>query len=94
MNFNHKTQFTPRWHAHIQYAKASDKNYLEDIGTDLNVMGEALLNQRFFTTYDGGNRNHSWQAGLNVQAFQNMSQTADDPYNKPPQLTLDGTVCK
>lgn len=91
VNFNHKTQFTPRWQAEMRYAKASDKNYLEDFGTDLNVMGETQLNQRFFTTYHGGDRNHNWQAGLNVQAFQNMSQTSNDPYNKLPQLTLDGT---
>ncbi|MFK0574045.1 LPS-assembly protein LptD [Endozoicomonas sp.] len=90
LNFKHKTDFTNRWSAEVDYAKASDKNYLDDFSTSLNLSNSSLLNQRVGTRYLGGDTDHSWQLSLDAQQYQNMNQTADDPYNKLPQLKLNG----
>ncbi|WP_299735254.1 LPS assembly protein LptD [uncultured Endozoicomonas sp.] len=91
LNYRHLANFTPRWQAEIDYAKASDKNYLDDFSTDLNLSANAPLNQRIGTRYLGGNIDHSWQLSVDAHQYQNMSRTSDDPYNKLPQVKLDGS---
>ncbi|WP_020581492.1 LPS-assembly protein LptD [Endozoicomonas elysicola] len=90
INYRHKTDLTSRWIAEIDYAKASDKNYLDDFSTALNLSANSPLNQRVGTRYLGGDTNHSWQLSLDAHQYQNMNQTADDPYNKLPQIKLAG----
>ncbi|WP_067584429.1 LPS-assembly protein LptD [Endozoicomonas ascidiicola] len=91
LNYRHLANFTPRWQAEIDYAKASDKNYLDDFSTDLNLSANAPLNQRIGTRYLGGNIDHSWQLSVDAHQYQNMGRTSDDPYNKLPQVKLDGS---
>ena len=90
LNVRQNTQFTQNWNAEIDYAKASDKEYLDDFGTDLNVSSEGPLNQRIGTQYHGGEGNYLWNASLNAHQYQNMSRTSDDPYNKLPELNVSG----
>ncbi|WP_257267272.1 LPS-assembly protein LptD, partial [Endozoicomonas sp. ONNA2] len=78
------------WTAEVDYAKASDKNYLDDFSTSLNLSANAPLNQRIGTRYLGGDTNHSWQLSVDAHQYQNMNQTSDDPYNKLPQIELSG----
>ena len=89
-NLRHQSQLSSRWSAELDYAKASDKNYLSDFGSELEFSNRGPLNQKVGTRYEGGDNSHSWQARLDVHKFQNMSRTADDPYNKLPQLELTG----
>lgn len=90
INYRQKTDLTSNWIAEIDYAKASDKNYLDDFSTSFNLSANSPLNQRAGTRYLGGDINHSWQLSLDVYQYQNMNQTADDPYNKLPQIKLSG----
>lgn len=90
INYRQQTNLTSRWSAEVDYAKASDKNYLDDFSTSLNLSANAPLNQRIGTRYLGGDTNHSWQLSLDAHQYQNMNQTADDPYNKLPQIKLSG----
>ena len=89
-NARHRRQFNDRWMAELDYADASDKDYLEDFGSSLNYSGSNPLNQRVMTRYDGGNDYTNWQAKLDVHKKKNMNRTADDPYNKLPQIELRG----
>lgn len=91
VNYKQRSQLTDRWTFHVDYARASDKNYLEDFGTDLSLNSEGLLTQSAGTQYLGGSANHSWQFSVDATRFQNMSQTTDDPYNKLPQIIFSGT---
>ncbi|WP_419835888.1 LPS-assembly protein LptD [Endozoicomonas atrinae] len=90
INYRQQTDLTSRWTAEVDYAKASDKNYLDDFSTSLNLSANSPLNQRIGTRYLGGDTNHSWQLSLDAHQYQNMNQTADDPYNKLPQIKLAG----
>ena len=83
-------RFSERWTAKLDYADASDKNYIKDFGTSLNLSSSAPLNQMAGTQYLGGNDHNNWTFNLNAHQFKNMSQTSDDPYNKLPQLIFSG----
>ncbi|UYM14938.1 LPS-assembly protein LptD [Endozoicomonas euniceicola] len=89
-NARHRRQFNDRWMAELDYADASDKDYLEDFGSSLNYSASNPLNQRVMTRYDGGDDYTNWQAKLDVHKKKNMNRTADDPYNKLPQIELRG----
>lgn len=89
-NARHVHRFTSRWTAELDYADASDKDYLDDFSSSLNYSSSGPLNQRFVTRYDGGNDYNNWRAKLNVHKLKNMDRTADDPYNKLPQIELSG----
>lgn len=91
INYRHQSQLTSRWFADIDYAQTSDKNYLSDFSSGLNLSGSGPLNQRIGTRYEGGDEHHIWRASLNARKYQNISRTGDDPYNKLPQLTLTGS---
>ena len=89
-NIRYQQNFNRRWTAELDYADASDKNYIRDFGTSLKLSSTAPLNQKIGTQYQGGNDHNFWSLKLEASKFKNMSQTSDDPYNKLPQLVLDG----
>ncbi|WP_252179313.1 LPS-assembly protein LptD [Endozoicomonas sp. 4G] len=89
-NVRYQQRFSERWTAELDYADASDKNYIEDFGTSLNLSSTGPLNQKVGTQYLGGNTYNNWTFSLNAHQFKNMNQTADDPYNKLPQLVFSG----
>lgn len=91
ISWNHTTTLTPRWTMGIDYANASDKQYIDDFGTQLNLSSSGPLNQRVGTKYLGGDADHDWQLKLDAHKFKNMSETSDDPYDKLPQIELKGT---
>ena len=90
LNIRHSTNISSNWTAEVDFARASDKNYLEDFSTDLTLSDSTLLNQRASTRYLGGDVNHSWALSLDAHQYQNLSMTADNPYNKLPQIRLAG----
>ena len=91
LNIRHTTNISSNWTAEVDFARASDEEYLDDFSSDLSLSGSALLNQRASTRYLGGDVNHSWALSLDAHQYQNMSMTADDPYNKLPQIRLTGS---
>ncbi len=90
VNWRHNTRLTSQWDVEVDYADASDKGYLEDFGSQLNLSGTGPLNQRVQTRYIGGDENYDWQFRIAAHKYKNMSRTSDDPYNKLPQLELKG----
>ena len=90
VNWQHKTQLTSSWDVQVDYADASDKGYLDDFSSQLNLTSTGPLNQRVGTRYIGGDENHDWQFKIDAHKYKNMSRTSDDPYNKLPQLELKG----
>ena len=90
LNIRHLTNISGNWTAEVDFARASDKNYLKDFSTDLTLSDSAQLNQRASTRYLGGDVNHSWKLSLDAHQYQNLSMTADDPYDKLPQIRLTG----
>ena len=91
VNWRHKQNFTDRWKAEVDYANASDKEYLSDFGTSLNASAKGVLNQNVSTTYLGGDDWHQWQAMAAVEKHMNMNNT-DDPYDKDHQFEFKGTM--
>ncbi|MCL6415408.1 LPS assembly protein LptD [Aestuariirhabdus sp. Z084] len=90
VNLEHEHQITSRWDATLDFANASDKDYLQDFGTSLEVESTDNLNQQFETRYRGGDDDLYWSLLANAQAFKNMRQDKDDPYEKLPQIEFQG----
>lgn len=91
VNARHTRNFNSRWMAGLDYADASDKDYLEDFGTSLNTSSSGPLNQRIRTQYNGGNDRNYYTASIDVHKLKNMDSSSDDPYNKLPQVELAGS---
>lgn len=75
--------FDGRGSLDIDYANASDRFYLEDFGTSLDVTSTSYLLQRARTRYNGS----WWYASANVQAYDIVnSNRIVEPYKRLPQL--------
>ncbi|OQX38785.1 MAG: hypothetical protein B0D91_03065 [Oceanospirillales bacterium LUC14_002_19_P2] len=91
INWRHEQQLTTNWDYNIDFANASDKDFLSDFGTGLKLGSQSPLNQQITSTYyGGGDSAHQWRFTANFEKLKNMSIDSDDPYNKEPQLTLLG----
>ena len=90
VNWQHKTTLTPGWTMAMDYTDTSDKKYIDDFNTRLNLSSPGPLNQRVGTKYVGGDADHDWQLTLDAHKYKNMSETSDAPYNKLPQIKLRG----
>ncbi|WP_426414701.1 LPS-assembly protein LptD [Aestuariirhabdus sp. LZHN29] len=89
-NYQHEHQLASRWDATLDFTNASDKDYMRDFGTGLDVTSTDNLNQQFETRYRGGDDDLFWSLRANLQSFKNMRQDKDDPYEKLPQLEIKG----
>lgn len=87
-SWQHKTGLTSRLLAEIDYTDISDPYYFQDLSTDIGVGSTSYVNQRGSLTYRGG----SYTARLNVHAYELANITDVTPYNRLPQLTLDGAL--
>jgi len=90
--WKHHQQLTRNWDASIDYSRASDKNFIQDFGlNDWTLIGTNPLLKSFSTRYQGSKgTNHPWTLTAKAEAYQNMSLDSSDPYNKLPELTLNG----
>lgn len=90
--WKHHQQFTQNWDATIDYSKSSDKNFLHDFGeNDWSLTSTNPLTQNIQTRYSGSkNTNHPWSLTAQATAYQNMSLDSNNPYNRLPELTLQG----
>ncbi|RRJ83372.1 LPS-assembly protein LptD [Aestuariirhabdus litorea] len=89
-NVQHDQQLSSRWDASLDFTNASDKDYLRDFGSSLEVSSADNLNQQLETRYRGGDDDLFWSLRANLQSFKNMREDKDDPYEKMPQLELTG----
>ncbi|WP_423360216.1 LPS-assembly protein LptD [Pseudomonas citronellolis] len=77
-----------RWLAQVDYTKISDPYYFQDLDTSLGLGSPTYVNQQGALTYRGDD----FTARLNAQAYQLATVTDVTPYDRLPQLTLDGRL--
>ncbi|WP_448678890.1 LPS-assembly protein LptD [Pseudomonas nicosulfuronedens] len=77
-----------RWLAQVDYTRISDPYYFQDLDTSLGIGSPTYVNQQGSLTYRGD----SYTARLNAQSYQLATVTDVTPYDRLPQLTLDGRL--
>ena len=85
-SWQHIGNFTPRLRAEVDYTAISDPYYFQDLDTNLGIDTPDYLNQRAGLTWQG----NTYTARLNAQAFERTSVEDLTPYDRLPQLTLNG----
>lgn len=90
VNWRHSIQLNPGWDVRVDYADASDKNYLNDFGTQLKLSNSSPLDQKIESRYLGGTMTVPWQLRVAAQRYKNMSQISNNPYNRLPQVAFQG----
>ncbi|WP_300655308.1 LPS-assembly protein LptD [Pseudomonas sp.] len=87
-SWQHKGGLNSRLLAEVDYTDISDPYYFQDLDTDLGIDSTTYVNQRGTLTYRGG----SYTARLNAHAYELANITDITPYNRLPQITLDGAL--
>ncbi|MFJ2365740.1 LPS-assembly protein LptD [Pseudomonas sp. NPDC087697] len=89
-NWQHKGGLDSRVFTQVDYTKISDPYYFQDLETgQLGVKSAPdFVNQQGAVTYRGD----SFNARLNVQAFELASVSNLTPYDRLPQITLNGVL--
>lgn len=87
-NWQHKHGLDERLLAEVDYTDISDPFYFQDLSTDLGAGSTSHVNQRGTLTYRGD----SYTARLNLQAYELANITDITPFDRLPQLTLDGVL--
>ena len=87
-SWQHKTGLTSRLLAEVDYTDISDPYYFQDLDSDLGISSTSFVDQRGTLTYRGD----SYTARLNAHAYELANITDITPYNRLPQLTLDGVL--
>ena len=89
VNWQHKGGLDERLMAEVDYTDISDPFYFQDLESDqIGVESRDALNQRGALTYRGDD----YQARLNLQAYEMATISKITPYNKLPQITLNGML--
>jgi LPS-assembly protein len=87
-SWQHKTGLDSRLLAEVDYTDISDPYYFQDLGSDLGIGSTSYVDQRGTLTYRG----NGYTARLNAHAYELANITDVTPYNRLPQLTLDGKL--
>ncbi|MDM9651539.1 LPS-assembly protein LptD [Pseudomonas wenzhouensis] len=87
-SWQHKQGLNSRLLAEVDYTDISDPYYFQDLDTDLGIDKQTYVNQRGTLTYRGD----SYTARLNAQAYELANITDVTPYDRLPQITLDGKL--
>ncbi|XLY87691.1 LPS-assembly protein LptD [Ectopseudomonas mendocina] len=87
-SWQHKQGLNSRLLAEVDYTDISDPYYFQDLNTDLGIETQTYVNQRGTLTYRGD----SYRARLNLHAYELANITDLTPYDRLPQITLDGKL--
>ncbi|MFI8483357.1 LPS-assembly protein LptD [Pseudomonas sp. NPDC078700] len=87
-SWQHKGGLNDRLLAEVDYTDISDPYYFQDLNTDLGIDTPDFVNQRGTLTYRGD----SYTARLNAHAYELATISDITPYNRLPQITLDGKL--
>ncbi|MFZ3153835.1 LPS-assembly protein LptD [Pseudomonas sp.] len=87
-SWQHRTGLTSRLLAEVDYTDISDPYYFQDLDSDLGISSTSYVDQRGTLTYRG----NGYTARLNAHAYELANITDITPYNRLPQLTLDGVL--
>ena len=80
----HSGLFQKRWRSHIDYSKASDTDYIQDLDTtNIDAQRTTSLLQMASMDYLGD----SWLTNLRAQQFQSLADDINEDYEELPQLT-------
>lgn len=85
LGIDHRGTFVENLYSRIDYTRVSDYDYLEDLGTSLEVQRDDHLDQLFELSY----RQSGWNLTLRSQRYQTLGGST--PYERVPQLLLTGT---
>ncbi|MFV3016709.1 LPS-assembly protein LptD, partial [Pseudomonas sp. KHB2.9] len=89
LNWQHKGGLDSRLTTQVDYTKISDPFYFQDLKSyEEGVESRDFLNQQGSLTYRGD----SYQARLNVQAYQLATISQITPYDRLPQITFNGAL--
>lgn len=89
INWQHVGGLDSRWLTQVDYTDISDPYYFQDLETEqLGVVSRSFVNQQGALTYRGTD----YTARLNAQAYKLATVSSITPYNRMPQLTLDGKL--
>ncbi|MFN3579870.1 MAG: LPS-assembly protein LptD [Pseudomonas sp.] len=81
------SSFTPRWTADLDYSDISDPFYFQNLSSALDSRPETYVEQRAGTSYVG----NGWRFSALVQSYELATITALTPYDRLPQLRLEGS---
>lgn len=87
-SWKHTGGLDSRLLAEVDYTDISDPYYFDDLDTDLGVDTPTFVNQRGTLTYRGD----TYTAQLNAHAYELATISDITPYERLPQITLDGAL--
>lgn len=87
-SWQHKGGLDSRLLTEVDYTDISDPYYFQDLSTDLGIDKPGYVNQRGTLTWRGD----SYTARLNAHAYEMATVTDVTPYDRMPQLTLNGKL--
>ncbi|MBF7728490.1 LPS-assembly protein LptD [Pseudomonas sp. N040] len=87
-SWQHTQGLDERLLGQIDYTDISDPYYFQDLGTDLDVTSQTYVNQQGQLTWRGD----SYTARFNAQSYELASVTDITPYDRLPQISLDGSL--
>lgn len=87
-SWQHKGGLDSRLLAEVDYTDISDPYYFQDLSSDLGIGSTSYVNQRGTLTYRG----NGYTARLNAHAYERANITDITPYDRLPQITLDGVL--
>lgn len=89
LNWQHKGGLDSRVLTQVDYTNISDPYYFQDLKSyQEGVKSQDYVNQQGSVTYRGD----SYQARLNLQAYQLATVSQITPYNRLPQITFNGQL--
>ncbi|WP_176506079.1 MULTISPECIES: LPS-assembly protein LptD [Pseudomonas] len=89
INWQHKGGLDERLMTEVDYTDISDPFYFQDLETDqIGVKSRDVVNQQGALTWRGD----TYTARLNAQAYEMATLSQITPYNKLPQITLNGAL--
>jgi len=89
IHFDNKSKITNNLSLNLLANEASDTDYLQDMGSSINIVNTTHLERNANLNYTNG----PWTVGLLAQSFQTIDQTIlpeNRPYKRLPQITLKG----
>ena len=89
--FEHDGSFASGWETDVDVDWVSDKNYFEDLGTNLDITSQRFLERRGDLTY----RQRRWSFRTRIQDYQTIDETitaSSRPYKRLPQLYFQAST--
>lgn len=84
--WEHMGGLQSRWTTEVEYFDISDPFYFQNLNSSLDARSDTYVNQRGAVTYRG----NGWQFEAAVHAYELATITSVTPYERLPQLRLDG----